>query len=271
VEIDYFDFVRQLMEAVFERLEPKLGEVELICAGPNGAAERVHAYYETLASKQKKGALVGANPLIVFGLAEPINQDEYDQAVGARNAGDAEDPEKIKNLFDSSLARKLHVSSMCVEDYVEALNDIPENGILVLLDVGYLRNKDEAKHAHAELPGIVQFTGDQWVPAVVDFVSAIIPIAQRRNLYIVLDTGFFLPHREELMHILDESGARTSYLSPPEGSEETIAGVAAQWTEWDAAGLVGKILRSIKDLPNLSDAERIQAVVAVYIKGISKN
>ena len=99
---------------------------------------------------------------------------------------------------------------------------------------------------------------DYWVPQIHALAMEAVNIAERNEIYVVLDTGRFSPMRTPLTDLLltiDNCGVFGS--DNEQGLDYILESRSERWEGWLRDGRLGRAMRDIDELPSISERNRL--------------
>jgi CHAT domain len=73
---------------------------------------------------------------------------------------------------------------------------------------------------------------------------------------VLLDVGYLMPTRAELIHLLEEAPATTYCAFQADASEQVMEDITGNWANWIQQGQLARVLDSVEMLPVLEQEER---------------
>ncbi|WP_241269996.1 CHAT domain-containing protein [Caballeronia sp. M1242] len=247
-----------VVATILNEQHSEVGTVALLFAPKIPADLRVDGYVSCLLQSQSSdGDHISRPATIIFADSDLHISSRKDiaQLAGATVLGDS--------------IRRVTAPDLLAESLLHEVSQLPEASVAVVVGVGHVRFTETGKIAYPA-SSFLRLAEDNWVPHLAHLAEMLIEVSVERKLRLVVDIEHAEPRRPSLMQLLNATGATVCSTVGRTSASRTIDDMASDWHEWDEAGLLGKVSRSIDQLMELEAQERTVLKAQLFLnKGIT--
>jgi hypothetical protein len=256
----------ELLTEVFSQRQPRLGCIELFCVGDASGDDRFFAYLDALRVQRRDGTLQSATDFFFTYCGDSTQGKELHRRL-SNSSTDA----CVNDARQGGAAAEVKwtvLPDMQAESFTSSVMQLADGAILVVGHAGRLRFSDVAPYSPSSSEGdyTIALPEDDWVPHLLKLITEISLIAEERNFLVLLDVGYYKPHREALLTKLEEAPANIVFGFPVDGHRAAFQESIQKWPQWIAHGELKPVFDSIEKMSGMNESSRILLRTQVFLR-----